>query len=591
MNEAAQRIWHPIASSTDLPFRHTYHGQLLGREFAVWRADDGYVNVWENRCLHRGVRLSIGINDGTELKCQYHGWRYANRTAGCTYIPAHPADAPARTICNQTYPAIERYGLIWSAEAPVGELAYIEVLSGSAVFPLRGIAVNAPAKLVMQKLVTYQFQPSGQIKGQTATSQLLSSSDDSCHLAATDGAHSTTAVFFVQPVDAGRSVIRGVLAETPADDLKRPVLYHHNQLLTALREQVEQEFSTLPQPAPFAPVIAPPSAPTLPDIDFDSPSPRGRSAPLRVQVSKKWMTALDIAAFDLVSITGQLPTYQPGAHIDVHMPNGLIRQYSLTNGPGETDKYTIAVKREAASGGGSLCMHGQVREGDVLAISEPRNNFPLRRDAIQTVFVAGGIGITPLLAMSRTLHHSGLPQTLHYFTQSRDHIAFPEILGTMAATVQHHLNLSPEETAGQLRGILESYKPAMHLYVCGPGPMLEATRKIADDLGWPEPAVHFEYFKNTNEIDDSSQFEINLARSAMTLQVAAGKTILETLRENGIELPSSCEQGACGTCVVDILEGEPEHHDVFLSDGEKQSGKRLMTCVSRAKSNRLVLDI
>ena len=114
--------WHPIAAADDLPFRHVYHGQLLGREFAVWRADDGYVNVWENRCLHRGVRLSIGINDGRELKCQYHGWRYSNRTAGCTYIPAHPADAPARTITNRTYPAVERYGLVWTAEQPEGEV-------------------------------------------------------------------------------------------------------------------------------------------------------------------------------------------------------------------------------------------------------------------------------------------------------------------------------------------------------------------------------------------------------------------------------------------------------------------------------------
>ena len=105
--------WFPVASISDLPFRHVFQAQLLGREYAVWRADDGYVNIWENRCLHRGVRLSIGINEGSELKCQYHGWRYANRTAGCTYIPAHPADAPSRTICNNTYQSQEKYGMIW----------------------------------------------------------------------------------------------------------------------------------------------------------------------------------------------------------------------------------------------------------------------------------------------------------------------------------------------------------------------------------------------------------------------------------------------------------------------------------------------
>ena len=105
--------WFPIASVSDLPYRHVFQGQLLGREYAIWRADDGNINIWENRCLHRGVRLSIGINEGSELKCQYHGWRYANRTAGCTYIPAHPADAPARTICNNTYACQEKYGMIF----------------------------------------------------------------------------------------------------------------------------------------------------------------------------------------------------------------------------------------------------------------------------------------------------------------------------------------------------------------------------------------------------------------------------------------------------------------------------------------------
>ena len=128
MLENARTRWHPIAAANDLPFRHVFHGQLLGRELAVWRADDGYLNVWENRCLHRGSRLSIGINDGRELKCQYHGWRYANRTAGCTYIPAHPADAPARTIRNRTFPAEERYGLVWSSLNATEELPAILAL-------------------------------------------------------------------------------------------------------------------------------------------------------------------------------------------------------------------------------------------------------------------------------------------------------------------------------------------------------------------------------------------------------------------------------------------------------------------------------
>src|SRR5919198_2315466 len=164
MLDQAKDRWHPIAAAHDLPYRHIFHAQLFGREFAVWRADDGYVNVWENRCLHRGVRLSIGINDGRELKCQYHGWRYANRTAGCTYIPAHPADAPARTITNRTYPAVERYGLVWSAEEPLGEVPEVAGLKEGNLLVLRGIAVNAPADRVAEALRSYRFQPNDNIE-------------------------------------------------------------------------------------------------------------------------------------------------------------------------------------------------------------------------------------------------------------------------------------------------------------------------------------------------------------------------------------------------------------------------------------------
>ena len=138
--ESLVQKWFPIASSSDLVARHVYHAQLLGREFAVWRADDGNVNVWENRCLHRGVRLTIGINEGSELRCQYHGWRYANRTAGCTYIPAHPADAPARTICNNTYPVKEAMGMVWSGEEAFSEPVHFKNFEKYTV--LRPVPIN-----------------------------------------------------------------------------------------------------------------------------------------------------------------------------------------------------------------------------------------------------------------------------------------------------------------------------------------------------------------------------------------------------------------------------------------------------------------
>ena len=262
---------------------------------------------------------------------------------------------------------------------------------------------------------------------------------------------------------------------------------------------------------------------------------------------------------ELESIGKPLPTHQPGAHIDVHLPNGLVRQYSLTNAPGEGSLYRIGVKLEPDSRGGSACLHEMVKEGDVLAISEPRNNFPLRRDTVKTILIAGGIGVTPLLAMAQTLRSNKLDYELHYFAQTDGHLAFPEVLHELGDAVVLHLGLSPDETSRALTVLLAGYKPAMHIYVCGPGPMLEATRRIASGADWPDEAVHFEYFQNTIEVDNSSSFEVSLARSALTLEVPSGKTILEVLRDNGIALISSCEQGACGTCEVAVIEGEPKH--------------------------------
>jgi ferredoxin-NADP reductase/nitrite reductase/ring-hydroxylating ferredoxin subunit len=586
--ERAKGEWHPIAAAHDLPYRHVFHGQLLGREFAVWRADDGYVNVWENRCLHRGVRLSIGINDGRELKCQYHGWRYSNRTAGCTYIPAHPADAPARTITNRTYPSVERYGLVWTAEQPTGEAPVLRALEEGMPFALRGIPVNAPADRVLAGLKTYRFQPNDDIAGADASVSIEADADFCIALRSRSGGAETVAVFFVQPVDSNRSVIRGVLDREPGQESRIAVLRHHNERLSALRDLAECKAAAEPAPPPIEPVYERVAAALA---EMPEATPHGRKAALRVAVARKWQAGQGIAGFELRPLKGLLPTFQPGAHVDVHMPNGEIRQYSVTNGPGETGSYIIGVKREPVSKGGSICMHDVVREGDVLAISEPRNNFPLRRDAVKTLLVAGGTGITPLLAMAQALHHSGLSHELHYFAQSEGHVAFPERLAEIQDTVTLHLGLGPKETGEKLAELFSSYRPDLHLYLCGPGPMLEAARRIAAEKGWPVEAVHFEYFKNTNKIDDSSSFEIALARSALTLQVPAGKTILEVMREAGIDMPSSCEQGASGTCMATVIDGVPDHQDVYLNGAEKRSGTKIMTCVSRAKSARLVLDV
>ncbi len=580
-------LWHPIASVGDVPPRHVFHGQLLGRELAVWRADDGYINVWENRCLHRGLRLSIGVNNGHELMCQYHGWRYANRTAQCTYIPAHPADAPARTIFNRTFPAAERYGLVWSGEAPSGPPPEVGVLDAGSAMVLRSLPVDAPPGLVAEHLGRYRFCPNDRLDAEEPEVTADGHDDWSVLLTASAGGSSTTAAFFVQPVDSNRSVIRGVLSGSGEAADRLTVLRHHSTLLSNLRDRIEAYAATTPPPEPMEVKLHQVSE-QLARVPVASV---GRHAPLRVRVSRKWKTAEGVAGFELESIGEQLPSHQPGAHIDVHLPNGLVRQYSITNGPGEGTAYRIGVKREPNSRGGSECLHESVREGDVLAISEPRNNFPLRRDSVRTILLAGGIGITPLLAMAQTLRKDDLDFRLHCFAQSPAHLAFPELLKELGSSVTTHLGLTPEATVTRLRELVGRYETASHLYVCGPGPMLGAARRVATECGWPDDAIHFEYFRNDNEVDNSSSFEISLSRSALTLPVPAGKSVLEVLRANAIPVPSSCEQGACGTCGVTVLEGEPVHQDVYLNDSEKLAGDRIMTCVSRSRTDRLVLDI
>ena len=562
--------WHPIASSSDLPLRHVYQGQLWGRELAVWRADDGHINVWENRCLHRGVRLSIGLNEGSELRCLYHGWRYANRTAGCTYIPAHPADAPARTICNNTYQCVEAHGLVWSAIAPESSFEGQGVLEGLEPLALRPIPIAAPLHLVQKLAPDYPF---GTLTHRDDTSLTLQYGQAKLQL-------------FLQPVDAGKTIMRGLLAPPPVDSVA--ALLHHNATMTALRDEIELAATRLDPPTAidvkFAPVAK--GLARMPDIDNAGPK-----VELRAKVARKWQVAEQVMAFRLEALSGQFPTFQPGAHIDVNLPNGMSRQYSLTNGPGETDHYTIGVKHDIASRGGSTCLHDDVQEGDVLAISAPHNNFPLRRDAVKTILIAGGIGITPLLSMAKTLKAQELPFELHIFAQSKDDLAFPNILHNLGTSMIPHTGLTPQATCDVIAGVLANYTPAQHVYICGPGAMLEATRELATKAAWPDEAVHFEYFKNTHEIEYNTTFEIALSRSALTLQVPAGKTILQVLRDNGIKAPSSCEQGACGTCLMTVIEGEPDHQDVYLSTTERAANQKIITCVSRSKSNRLVLDI
>ncbi len=605
----AASLLHPVAASADVVPRHVVRSRLFGHGLAIWRADDGFVNIWEDRCIHRGMRLSAGVNDGAELVCQYHGWRYANRNGNCSYIPAHPGEAPARSLRVLTFACAEKYGLVWSGGSPDAEPPAIPALEDSEVLVLRSLPVNAPAALVLEGLTGYSFRPLVAIGTDSAVATSAGSARPfSVTVTATAADAETCVIFFVQPADTSRCVIRPVLSAAPAPEERLAVLRHHADRLEGLRAQLEN--ATPVEVAVDLATIEP-----LPGAGTAGPA-GGRRPQVQVTVARKWRTAEGIAAFDLAPVTAELPSFQPGAHVDVHLPNGLVRQYSLTNGPGLTDVYRIGVKLEPEGGGGSRYMHESVREGDVLDISEPRNNFPLRRDAVRTVLIAGGIGITPLLAMAQTLDRQGLTWELHYFVQSDNYIAFGEMLAPLRTTgqwwryrrgdnhiavgemlappaggVTTYVGLSPEETGAELRRITRPYGPMQHAYVCGPGPMIDAARAIAAEAGWPGEAIHFEYFKNESARDDSSAFDVTLARRNLTLRIDAGVSLLGGLRSAGVDLPSSCEQGACGTCIAMVLDGEPDHQDVYLEASEREAGDRLLTCVSRARGGRLVLDL
>ena len=318
-------------------------------------------------------------------------------------------------------------------------------------------------------------------------------------------------------------------------------------------------------------------------------------ADLNVRVQCVKQEALDIKSFELAPAAGgSLPAFTPGSHIDVHPAPGIVRQYSLLNGPGDTTAYRIAAKLEPQSRGGSRAMHEAIREGQTLTISAPRNNFHLHEGARHTMLFAGGIGITPLLSMLQHLDARGDSFELQYFSRSVAHTAFHELLSQkkFADKVGFHYALEPEAVRGYLRKHLWHRQDGAHLYICGPRSFMDMVEQTAA-ITWPPESVHLEYFTADPEAlaGPRDEFVVRCARSGGDYQIPADESIVDALRRQGIKIETSCEQGVCGTCLTGVLEGEPDHRDVYLTDEEKQTGDKMMPCVSRAKSSVLVLDV
>jgi vanillate monooxygenase ferredoxin subunit len=305
--------------------------------------------------------------------------------------------------------------------------------------------------------------------------------------------------------------------------------------------------------------------------------------------------AIDIVSFELVDPQDQaLPRFTPGSHIDVHVGPGLVRQYSLCNGPGPRGMYRIAVKREPGSRGGSRAMHEQVKVGDLLTISAPRNRFGLSANASHHLLLAAGIGVTPLLSMAGDLAARGASFELQYFARSSRHAAFGAELQSPrfgGRTSQHH-GMEPDALAGHLRALLRVAPAGAHLYMCGPRPFMELVASIASPA-WPSASVHREYFAADVAALDRPQtaFQVRLARRGLTLTVPPGRSIAEVLTQHGIGIETSCSQGVCGTCLTRVLDGVPDHRDVFLGQEQRLRNDRMLPCVSRSNSEILVLDL
>nr|WP_315426055.1 PDR/VanB family oxidoreductase [uncultured Albidiferax sp.] len=319
------------------------------------------------------------------------------------------------------------------------------------------------------------------------------------------------------------------------------------------------------------------------------------SAKISVRVARKSQEALDICSYELVATDGAaLPGFSAGSHVDVHLPGGLTRQYSLCNDASETHRYLIGVLRDPASRGGSQAMHDTVQEGDVLQISAHKNHFPLAHAASSSLLLAGGIGITPILCMAERLAASAAPFEMHYCTRSQERTAFYERIRASGFASQVHFHFDDGASVQKLSlpDLLAEPQPGVHLYVCGPKGFMDAVLQTARSSGWPEAQLHYEFFSaEVVKSDDDASFDVKLASSGRVVRIAADQTVAKALALAGVEIPMSCEQGVCGTCLTRVLGGEPDHKDMYLTPEEQAANDQFTPCCSRSKSALLVLDL
>lgn len=331
---------------------------------------------------------------------------------------------------------------------------------------------------------------------------------------------------------------------------------------------------------------------------MNAPEPKAAAVPvgesMLLQVRAIRLEATGIHSFELVDAEGGLlPAISAGAHVDVHLPGGLVRSYSLAGDPHDRTRWTLGVLKEAQGRGGSRAMHSTVHVGDSLRIGSPRNAFALHEDADHSILLAGGIGITPLKSMAHHLAAHGHSFELHYCVRTVRNAAFLQELRSLIPAERLHLHFDGGDPAKGLdiAGLLREQRAGSHLYYCGPSGFMQAVGSAS--AHWSPGSVHFEHFtapvRESSSIDEDGPFDVVLARSGATIHVEAGQTIVRAVELTGRRIPTSCLSGLCGSCKVDYVEGEVDHRDFILSDDERS--RCLTTCVSRSRSAKLVLDL
>lgn len=331
-------------------------------------------------------------------------------------------------------------------------------------------------------------------------------------------------------------------------------------------------------------------APSTGTTDAATPLPRGNWR--TVEIISHQVVAEDVVALELAARSGeQLAPFSAGSHIDVEVSAGVIRQYSLCNDPVETHRYRLGVLLEPNSKGGSEAIHSKVAKGAEIRIGEPRNYFPLLENADHTLLLAGGIGITPLMAMAYRLRQLGSHFDLHYCVRTRGRAAFRDELRSMLGDRLHlHIDDEGGRNSLDLKQLLTDAGSKAHVYACGPTGFLTHIRETAKEAGRPDHLQHFEFFAADPEMS-GQPFRIVANRSGKELFVPSDKSILEVLTEAGIPVASSCHAGVCGSCITDVVEGVPDHRDHVLTTDEKDGNRKITVCCSRSLSEVLVLDI